>query len=224
MHSVPADPCRGWAGLGLFPPPTSCRRSQGRERTDHFAGGRRLSREGGQAGPKQANGFCQCPGHQGEQGVPQTTPPAQADGRPARQRPPCYRTGQQGEREPINRGKICRFWWQPHPPRGAQAVSARAGGRLLPRRAGQGSWMASGGSTRPWGRGGLEGSSPSPRGGRAALRGAGEGAFPRDGQASSPRPCGTQSSDRHKISSEAAHQSPPPLQLPESQGALALPL
>lgn len=47
-------------------------------------------------------------------------------------------------------------------------------------------------------------------------------ALPGDGQASSPRLCGTQSSDQHKISSEAVRQSPPPLQLPESQGGPAL--
>lgn len=116
---------------------------------------------GGRAGEaQQANGICQCPRGRREQGAPRGAPenPPCACRAPAGA-PPCYRTGQQGEREPINRGKFAGTGGSPVCP------GAGAGWRLLPPRAGQAGGRAA--AAAGPGRGQAGGKQPSPgQGGR----------------------------------------------------------
>lgn len=199
LHGVPARPTAAGQDSGFPPatPPSHLLPLLAREQTNHVVelqGWLSRSQHLGEGGQGRQTASARA---RGATEPPQTTPPAWGT-------PPRSRTGQQGEKEPINRSKFAGTGGSPLR-QGTQAPAPES-------RQGRAGWGASGGAPVP-GEGAGWGKHPGPPGRAAALRGAGEGAVP-GGQASSPRPCGTQSSDRHKISSEAARPSPPPLQLP----------
>lgn len=225
LHGVPAARRATAFILRALPPPSSALRTYSRNAPDYGHKGEDTSLsadgtwlfcsqhagQGGQWIQKQANSICQRVRGDGERGIPRIPPPAHADHAP--ETPRHYSTDQQGEWEPINRGKfagtggspiqlgkslagcLCRGWWEAPAPEGRAGWMARQQERPVP-------WE---GQARE--------APHSPGKGRQLCEGLAK-ALPGDGQASSPRLCGTQSSDRHKISSEAVRQSPPPLQLP----------